>query len=128
MGQLRYDAKDDALRVTVHPTATSDSEERLSYRFDDPTEKSATLTLRWEKLAVPIRIEVDTPLVVMNSMRGELDGLAQFFYEPWAQAATYWILNGGNLDEAQSFADKATDLRAALPHAARARRRRREEG
>jgi predicted negative regulator of RcsB-dependent stress response len=106
-GSFSYDQKDDALRVTVHPTATGDSEERLSYRFDDPTDKSATMVLRWEKLAVPVKIEVDTPLVVMNSMRGELKGLAQFFYEPWVQAANYWTTNGGNLDEAQRFADKS---------------------
>jgi tetratricopeptide (TPR) repeat protein len=40
-------------------------------------------------------------------MRGELKGQAQFFWEPWAQAANYWITNGGNLDEAQRFSDKA---------------------
>jgi tetratricopeptide (TPR) repeat protein len=106
-GSFAYDAKEDVLRVTVHPTATNDSEERLSYRFDDPTDKSATLTLRWEKLAVPVKIDVDTPAVVMNSMRGELVGLAQFFWQPWTQAANYWLTNGGNVDEAQKFADKA---------------------
>ncbi|HEX6836922.1 MAG TPA: DUF2911 domain-containing protein, partial [Polyangia bacterium] len=106
-GSFTYDAKEDALRVTVRPHETSDAEERLAYRFDDPNDKSTTLTLRWEKLAVPVRIDVDTPQVVMSSMRGELRGLAQFFWEPWAQAATYWLMNGGNLDEAQRFADKS---------------------
>jgi tetratricopeptide (TPR) repeat protein len=106
-GSFTYDAKEDALRVTVRPVATSENEERLSYRFDDPNDKSTTLTLRWEKLAVPVRIDVDTPEVVMTSMRGELRGVAQFFWEPWAQAATYWLQNGGNLDEAQRFADKS---------------------
>ena len=43
----------------------------------------------------------------MASMRGELRGLAQFFWEPWAQAASYWVMNGGNLDEAQRLADKS---------------------
>ena len=106
-GSFSYDQKDDALRVTVKPHATSDSEERLAYEFDDPTDKATTMTLRWEKLAVPVRIDIDTPAVVMNSMRGELKGLAQFFWEPWAQAAGYWVQNGGNLDEAQKFADKS---------------------
>ncbi|HWE28378.1 MAG TPA: DUF2911 domain-containing protein [Polyangia bacterium] len=106
-GSFGYDAKEDALRVPAHPVAVADSEERLSFRFDDPGEKSATLTLRWEKLALPVRIDVDTPAVVMSSMRGELRGLAQFFWEPWAQAAQYWVRNGGSLDEAQRFADKS---------------------
>ncbi|MCU1279053.1 MAG: hypothetical protein JWM53_2599 [bacterium] len=109
-GSFSYDAKDDALRVPVKPRATADSEERLAFQFDDVTDKSATLTLRWEKLAVPVRIDVDTPAVVMANMRGELRGLAQFFAEPWAQAAQYWITNGGNLDEAQKFADKSAGM------------------
>ena len=106
-GSFAYEAKDDVLRVTVRPVATSEKEERLSYRFDDPTDKTTTLTLRWEKLAVPVRIDVDTPAVVMNSIRGELHGLQRFFWQPWAQAAQYWIQNGGNLDEAQRFAERA---------------------
>jgi DUF2911 family protein len=106
-GSFSYEAKEDVFRVTVQPRATAEHQERLMYQFDDVTDKSATLTLRWEKLAVPVRIDVDTPAVVMNEMRGELRGLAQFFGEPWAQAASYWIANGGNLDEAQKFADKA---------------------
>ena len=106
-GSFSYDATKDALRVTVRPVQAPEMEERLSYRFDDPTDKSATLTLRWERLAVPVRIDIDTPAVVMNSMRGELLGLAQFFWQPWAGAANYWVANGGNLDEAQRFADKA---------------------
>ena len=38
-GSFAYEAKDDVLRVTVHPVATAENEERLSYRFDDPTDK-----------------------------------------------------------------------------------------
>jgi hypothetical protein len=106
-GSFSYDQKEDALRVTVRPQTVGENEERLQYTFEDPTDKTATLTLRWEKLAVPVRVEVDTPAVVMSSMRSELKGLAQFFWEPWAQAAQYWLGNGGNLDEAQRFSDKA---------------------
>ena len=106
-GSFSYDPKDDQLRVSVKPRPTADSEERLLYQFDDVTDKSATLTLRWEKLAVPVRIDIDTPTAVMAQMRADLRGLAQFFPDPWAQAAQYWLANGGNLDEAQKFADKA---------------------
>jgi tetratricopeptide (TPR) repeat protein len=43
----------------------------------------------------------------MASIRAELHGLQQFFWQPWAQASQYWLQNGGNLDEAQRFADKS---------------------
>jgi DUF2911 family protein len=106
-GSFTYDAKEDAVRVTVTPRTEPTSEERLSYGFDDVTDTKATLVLRWEKLAVPIAIEVDTPKVVMASVRGELRGLAGFRSETLTQAARYWMQHGGNLDEALKFADTA---------------------
>jgi len=106
-GSFTYDQKEDALRVTVTPKTEATSEERLSYGFDDVTETKATLVLRWEKLSVPIALEVDTPKVVMASVRGELRGLAGFRHETLTQAARYWLRNGGNLDEALKFADTA---------------------
>jgi hypothetical protein len=106
-GSFTYDAKEDAVRVTVTPRTEPTSEERLSYGFDDVTDTKATLVLRWEKLAVPIAIEVDTPKVVMASVRGELRGLAGFRSETLTQAARYWVQHGGNLDEALKFADTA---------------------
>lgn len=106
-GSFTYDQKEDALRVTVTPRTEADSEERLSYGFDDVSDTKGTLVLRWEKLAVPIAIEVDTPKVVMASVRGELRGLAGFRAETLTQAARYWLRNNGNLDEALKFADTA---------------------
>ncbi|HEX3757993.1 MAG TPA: DUF2911 domain-containing protein [Kofleriaceae bacterium] len=104
-GSFTYDQKEDALRVTVTPRTESSSEERLSYGFDDVTDGKGTLVLRWEKLAIPVAIEVDTPKVVMASVRGELRGLAGFRPETLTQAARYWVQHGGNLDEALKFAD-----------------------
>jgi hypothetical protein len=110
-GSFTYDVKEDALRVSVKPRQASSNEERLTYRFDDPTNTKTTLVLAWEKLAVPVSIEVDTPKVVMASMRGELRGLPGFAPEGWAQAAAYWVKNGGPLDEALKMADKSIGMR-----------------
>jgi predicted Zn-dependent protease len=43
-------------------------------------------------------------------MRADLRGIAQFFPQTWAQAANYWVTNGGNLDEAQKLADKSMNM------------------
>lgn len=106
-GSFSYDQKEDALRVTVTPRTESDNEERMSFHFDDVTDTKANLVMRWEKLAVPIAIEVDTPKVVMASVRAELRGLAGFRHEALTQAARYWVQHGGNLDEALKFIDRA---------------------
>jgi hypothetical protein len=105
-GSFAYSDKDDALRVTVTPK-TGEFTERLGYEFEDPTDHSTTVTLEWDKLEVPFKVEVDTPAVVMASMRAELKGLAQFTGVGWAQAARYWAEHGGDLDEAQKMAEKS---------------------
>mgnify|MGYP000432113786 CR=1 FL=1 len=110
-GSYSYDAKEDALRVTVTPRAVATSEERLSYRFDELSDTKATLALRWEKLEVPIALEVDTPRVVMATARNQLRGQLGFFERPLAQAAAYWLKNGGPLDEAQKLIERSLQAR-----------------
>jgi len=109
-GSFTYDPKEDALRITVTPRALPAVEERLAYRFDDPTATKVTLTLAWEKLGVPIPIEVDTPKVVMASIRSQLRGPAGFNADSWAQAAGYWVRNNGPLDEALKMADRSIKM------------------
>jgi hypothetical protein len=58
-GSTGYDARQDALRVTVKPSAAPHVE-RMQFTFDDPTNDSVTLNLRWEKVSVPVRLSVDT--------------------------------------------------------------------
>lgn len=111
-GSFTYDQKEDALRVTVTPRATQSVEERLSYRFDDPTDTKATLVLAWEKLEVPIALEVETPKVVMANIRNQLRGSAGFTWQANNQAAGYWLNNGGPLDEALKYVDKSIQINA----------------
>lgn len=105
-GAYDYDAKNDALRVTVKPVAAA-HEERLSFTFDDPSTESATLNMRWEKLSVPVKITVDTNAKALASARAAVAaakpedwrtpfraaawafdaGIAQEDVTTWAQAA-----------------------------------------
>jgi len=109
-GSFTYDQKEDALRVTVTPRTNAASEERLSYRFDDPSETKATLVLTWEKLSVPIAVEVETPKVVMASIRQQLRSLPGFGWQGPSQAASYWLRNGGPLDEALKLVDRSIQM------------------
>jgi hypothetical protein len=109
-GSFSYEPKEDALRITVTPRPLPAFEERLSYRFDDPTATKVTLTLAWEKLGVPIPIEVDTPKVVMASMRNQLRGHPGQDADNWARAAAYWVHNNGPLDEALKLADRSISM------------------
>lgn len=97
-GSYTYDQKEDALRVTVKPRAT-EMEEALEYEFEDVTPDSATMTLKWEKVAVPVKIAV-TPETTVANIRGQMRGDAQYQWQAPMQAANFCLTHKINLDEA----------------------------
>jgi Protein of unknown function (DUF2911)/Tetratricopeptide repeat len=101
-GSFTYKEADDALRVTVKPQ-TSEAHETLTYDFDDVKEDSAVATLRWEKLAVPFKIDVKVHDIVQASLHNQLQGLPQYMWEGWDDAATYLLTNKYDLDEALQY-------------------------
>ncbi len=56
-GSYSYNQEEDALRVTVSPVETEHNE-WLAYYFTDLADNSATLNLHWEKLKVPVKVQV----------------------------------------------------------------------
>ena len=102
-GSYTYKQEEDALRVTVKPRPT-EMEEALEYEFEDLKADSATITLKWEKLAVPFKVAVSNDAVVAN-IRGQMRGRAQYEWEAPNQAANYCLTHKINLDEALKWAD-----------------------
>ena len=56
-GAYRYDAGEDALRVTVTPDREAPMQEQFEIRFADVTDTAATMLLHWDRTGVPIRFE-----------------------------------------------------------------------
>ena len=102
-GSYTYDQKEDALRVTVKPRPT-EMEEALEYEFEDLKPESATLSLKWEKLAVPVKIAVSPEATIAN-IRGQMRGDAQYSWQPPMQAANFCLTHKMNLDEALKWAN-----------------------
>ncbi|HEX8880412.1 MAG TPA: DUF2911 domain-containing protein [Candidatus Acidoferrum sp.] len=105
-GSFTYDQTEDALRVTVVPR-TIENHEVLTYEFDDPQPNSVVVTMCWEKIAVPFRIEVNTPQITEDSLRGQLRGRAQFEWQPWMEAANYLLSNNLKPEEALEWANQS---------------------
>jgi len=105
-GSFTYDQKEDALRVAVKPQA-SEFHEALTYDFDDPKPNATTVTLRWDKVAVPFRVEVKTDELVAASLHKQLRGLAQYTWDGWNDAANYLLTRKTNLDEALQYSDRS---------------------
>src|ERR1700757_1381847 len=103
-GSFSYDQKEDALRVTVKPHP-AESFDMLTYVFDDVKPDSAAETLRWEKLAVPFRVSVDTKAVVLKSIKNELRSVGGFTWAGYDEAAQWCLDNNYNLEEALKWED-----------------------
>ena len=105
-GSFSYDQKEDAVRLTAVPVEAP-FQENLGYTLDDPGTGTVTVTLHWEKLAVPFPVEVDYKQVVVDSLRQQLRGLGRFFWQPWMQAAAWCAGNDVNLAEASEWAQNS---------------------
>jgi tetratricopeptide (TPR) repeat protein len=112
-GSYGYSQQEDALRVTVKPE-TAPFEERLNYRFDNPTNDSVEVALYWEKLRVPFKVELDSYQAVLKNIRQELHGLAQFYWQPWNQAAMYCLQNNINHEEALQWVERSINMNENL--------------
>ena len=87
-GSFFYKKENDALRADVIPRACSMTEQ-VTYDFADVVKDGATLTLRWEKLEVPVKVGVDVHGIVLAEMSAQLRGLGAFAWEVWYEAAHY---------------------------------------
>jgi len=105
-GSFSYDEKEDAVRVSATPKP-AEFEERLEYRFENPTETSVDVVMQWEKLAVSFPITVDTNAVVMASLKAQLRGLPRFGWQAWNNAAQYSLQHDTDLDQGLKWADQS---------------------
>ncbi|HEV2963162.1 MAG TPA: DUF2911 domain-containing protein [Candidatus Angelobacter sp.] len=108
-GSFSYDKAEDALRVTVKPQP-AEFHEALTYDFDDVKPGSATVTLRWDKVAVPFKVEADTKEIVKQSLHNQLRGRAQYEWQSWNEAANYFLDSKTNLEEALNDSDHSIQL------------------
>jgi len=105
-GSFFYNPDEDALRVQVTPVGAP-HEEWLIYGFEDLTPLGATAYLRWEKLKVPFRIELDGGHAsIVQSLRDQLRGLPGFFSQGYIAAAQYCANNNVELDQGLKWADQ----------------------
>lgn len=108
-GSFTYDEKEDALRVNVKPQP-AEMHEALTYDFDEVKPDATVVTMRWEKLAIPLHVGVNTHEIVADSLHKQLRGLAQYTYEGWNDSATYFLSEKTNLEEALKYSDRSIGI------------------
>jgi hypothetical protein len=102
-GAFDYKQEHDALRVQVKPTP-AEFQERMSFEITDLNDTSAKVVLRWEKVQVPFKVEVDTPKLVAEAAKGSLR------WQTGLQAANYCIQNNTCLEDAGHWLDASIAL------------------
>jgi tetratricopeptide (TPR) repeat protein len=112
-GSFSYDEKEDVVRVSAAPKP-ADFEERLEYRFENPTDNSVDVVMQWEKMAVSFPITVDTNAVVMASLKAQLRGLPRFGWQAWNTAANWALTHDQDLGQALQWADQSVQAQATF--------------
>jgi len=107
-GTYSYDPAEDLLRVKLTPQAT-EATERLAYTFDDAKENEVTLSMRWDKTRVPVKVEADTKKLVADGIHTELRSESHWDAPAWIEAANY-MMNNGNPDLALEYITRANEL------------------
>lgn len=105
-GSFSYKQEEDALRVKVK-SQTAEMHDALAYDFDDVKADSSVVTMRWEKVAVPFKVNVNVNDIVAASIRQQIHGMNQYYWEGWDDAAGYLLANKINLDEALKYEDQS---------------------
>ena len=103
-GSYTYKEEEDALRVNVKPRPT-EMEEALEYEFEDLKPDSVTVTLKWEKLAVPFKVAIDDAEGTLANIRNQMRGHARYEWEASNKAAQFCLNKRIKLDEALEWAD-----------------------
>lgn len=105
-GSFFYDENKDVIRVEV-TTNSVPHRELLTYEFNTVTPTTAIASLVWEKKEIPFKIEVPVTKLVLEEFREKAKGQLGFNRQNWEQAANFALNNGGDLNEALGWVDKA---------------------
>ncbi len=108
-GSFFYTESEDALRIKVTPQSC-EMQDWLGYYFTNPAASSVSFELRWEKLRVPVLVEVNVPETVFQSMQKELVHINGFFWQGYNQAAAYCVNNNIHLDMAEKWIEKSISI------------------
>ena len=107
-GSFFYDEKNDALRVKVKPQPLEKSVEHLKYEFSNQTPNSAVITLSWEKLSIPFKVEVDYLKQQFEALVAESQHPTGFTSQGLNIAAGWCVQNNYQLEKALEWATIAT--------------------
>ncbi len=111
-GSYAYDAANDIVRLTAKPVALAQAVETFTIDFNDLRDESATLNLAWDKVSVPLHLEVDVKAVLVPQIEAAM--AAEGNRKPYFQAAMFYFDHNIDLQKAGTWMDAALAQRADM--------------
>lgn len=105
-GSYAYNDSLDVLRVQVTPVA-HEATEWMTFSFPEIGVESATLALDWDKLRLPIPIQVETVATALASVRAAMAGVAADDATTPFRAADFAFNNNVAMEDAMVWVDQA---------------------
>lgn len=109
-GSYDYKEANDALRVRVKPVP-HEATEWLEFSFPAVSNEKATLALDWEKVRVPVEIEVDTINIALKNAREAMTALAADDFRTAFRCADFAFQNGVAPEEAAAWVDRSIAIK-----------------
>jgi tetratricopeptide (TPR) repeat protein len=110
-GTEGYKPEEDVLRVPVTPASSPTLLESLQYTFTQVNTTSALLNLAWEKLVIPMTIEVEVFEKALMNMQEDLSQAKTDDWAIFAQAAHYLIQNNTRHELALAWINKSLRIK-----------------
>ena len=108
-GSFFYDEKDDILRVKVKPQPVDKLVENLKFEFSNQSTNAAIVSLSWEKLSIPFKIEVDHLKQQFEALVAESQNPRGFTSQALNIAANWTLQNNYQLEKGLLWATQATN-------------------
>ncbi|MDR3614455.1 MAG: DUF2911 domain-containing protein [Candidatus Obscuribacterales bacterium] len=111
-GSYKYDETADVAKFQVAPVKLDRAVETFTIEFDQLTDVTATLKLLWDKVEIPIKLEVD--YIDQLASRVESVMASDEPAKPYFQAAQFYLNHNKDLKKALTWIDAAIAERDAF--------------
>ncbi|MBK0402891.1 DUF2911 domain-containing protein [Adhaeribacter sp. BT258] len=108
-GAFDYKTEDDVLRVPVQ-AIQDDFHETLFFSFTDIKANSGTLNLNWEKIRIPIHIEVEVDQKALSNIKAALAEAKPNDWRLYAQAVNYLLQKNKEPELALQWINKSISI------------------
>jgi len=103
-GAYAYDQKNDLARVTAKPAATAEPLETFHIGLTNVKDDSADLTISWERVRVPVKIQTDLVGMLVPEIEAAMAAEGK---KPYLAAAMFYYEHGLDLAKATAWIDAA---------------------